>query len=125
MIKKDGLFIGKLPKLIPPSNTDITWNGIHWAMLTLPLPTGKYDRTDLTIHELFHRAQQSLGFMIRREDNNHLDQEDGRIYLRLELAALEAALKASRQNRSEEHLRNALLFRSIWRGSSHLASNIY
>lgn len=73
------------------------------------------------MHELFHRAQPSLGFKIRREDNNHLDQRDGRIYLRLELAALEAALYASRLNKSEEHIRNALIFRKyryiIYRGS--------
>src|SRR5690554_4439473 len=121
LIEQNGFFICRLPKSVPASNTDITWNGIHWAMLTLPLPTNRYDRTDLTTHELFHRAQKSLGFTIRREDNNHLDQKDGRIYLRLELAALEAALKASRLHRSEEHLRNALVFRKyrhiIYRGS--------
>lgn len=85
LIKIDGLFIGKLPKLIPPSNTDITWNGIHWAMLTLPLPTGKYDRTDLTIHELFHRAQQSLGFMIRRGDKAIISEDEGTVYPKIVL----------------------------------------
>lgn len=121
LIAKDGLFIGELPRSIPVSNTDITWSGTHWAMLLLPLPVNRYDRMDLIMHELFHRAQPSLGFKIRREDNNHLDQRDGRIYLRLELAALEAALYASRLNKSEEHIRNALIFRKyryiIYRGS--------
>lgn len=115
------IYVGKLPKSVPVSNTDITWNGTHWAMLMLPLPSNILDKLDLTTHELFHRAQPSLGFKIRREENNHLDQKDGRFYLRLELAALEAALKATRLNKSEEHLRNALIFRKyrhiLYRGS--------
>ncbi len=118
---QDGIFTGMLPNFVPVSNTDITWNGTHWAMLTLPLPLNRFDRIDLTTHELFHRAQPSLGFNIRREENNHLDQRDGRFYLRLEMAALEAALKATRLSRSEEHLRNALIFRNyrhiLFRGS--------
>lgn len=117
----DTIYIGLLPRTVPVSNTDITWNGIHWAMLELPLPEGRYDRIDLTTHELFHRAQPFLGFNMIRENNNHLDQKDGRIYLRLELAALEAALKSSRLKISEEHLRNALIFRKyrhiLYRGS--------
>lgn len=118
---QDNIYICKLPKSVPTSNTDITWNGTHWAMILLPLPLNRYDKIDLTTHELFHRAQQSFGFKIRREENNHLDQKDGRFYLLLELAALDAALKATRLNRSEEHLRNALIFRKyryiLYRGS--------
>ncbi|CEA16070.1 hypothetical protein ING2E5B_1320 [Fermentimonas caenicola] len=116
-----GIFIGKIPRDLPVSNTDITWNGTHWAMLSLPLPEKLYDRIDLVTHELFHCAQQALGFSPLREENNHLDLRDGRIYLRLELAALEAALKSNRLSKSEEHIRNALIFRKyrqmIYRGS--------
>ncbi|MDD4778330.1 MAG: hypothetical protein PHV53_08595 [Fermentimonas sp.] len=118
---KGGIFIGLVPREVPVSNTDITWNGTHWAMLQLPLPEKRYDRLDLVTHELFHTAQPSLSFKPLREDNNHLDLKDGRIYLRLELAALEAALRANRLTKSEEHIRNALIFRKyrqmIYRGS--------
>jgi len=118
---KGGIFVGSIPGELPVSNTDITWNGTHWAMLELPLPEKRYDRIDLVTHELFHRTQFSLGFKPFREENSHLDQRDGRIYLRLELAALEAALKANRLTKSEEHIRNALIFRKyrqmIYRGS--------
>jgi len=116
-----GVYRGVLPKKITFSNTDIQWSGTHWAMITLPLSTGEEDRIDLITHELFHVAQPSLGFEPRREDNNHLDLREGRIYLRLEMTALEAALKARRFNRAEEHLRNALIFRKyrqmLFRGS--------
>lgn len=121
LVAKNGIYIGVLPKSVTIGNTDLTWNGTHWAMIMLPLPFSNTDKLDLVTHELFHSAQPSLGFNIRREDNNHLDQRDGRFYLRLELAALEAALKANRLIRSEEHIRNALIFRQyrhlIFRGS--------
>ena len=125
---KSGVYVGILPRDIPVSNTYITWNGTNWAMLTLPLSDNRYDRIDLASHELFHSAQPSLGFKNIRDDNNHLDQKDGRIYLRLELVALEAALRASRLNRSEEHIRNALIFRKyrqmIYRGSQVSENNL-
>lgn len=44
-----------------------------------------YDRTDLTIHELFHRAQQSLGFMIRREDKAIISEDEGTVYPKIVL----------------------------------------
>lgn len=121
LIAQSGIFRGVLPKKVTISNTDFEWNGTHWAMITLPLSVNRQDRIDLITHELFHVAQPALGFNIRHEDNNHLDLREGRIYLRLEIAALEAALKARRLNRAEEHLRNALIFRKyrqlLYRGS--------
>ena len=117
----NGIYRGVLPQEIPVSNTDINWGGTHWAMLLLPLPEDRFNMVDLMTHELFHRAQPSLGFEIRREDNQHLDLREGRIYLRLEIEALNSALYAGRLAKSEEHLRNALLFRKyrqmIYRGS--------
>lgn len=116
-----GIYSGVLPKKITFSNTDIRWSGTHWAMIKLPLSANEQDRIDLITHELFHVAQPPLGFEIRREENNHLDLREGRIYLRLEMAALDAALRAHRFNRAEEHLRNALIFRKyrhmLYRGS--------
>lgn len=109
--REDGIFRGVLPEMIPLANTDIEWGGLHWAMVRLPLPPGRYDRVELLTHELFHTAQPSLGFHFRREENSHLDKREGRIYLRLELEALRQALLAGRYTQSEEHLRNALLFR--------------
>lgn len=108
---EDGIYIGVVPKEIPIANTDMRWSGIHWAMVKLPLPPRKEERMDLITHELFHVAQPSLGFVFRREENIHLDDREGRIYLRLEMAALSKALKARRLTHAEEHLRNALIFR--------------
>ena len=117
----EGIYRGILPERIHVANTDVEWGGLHWAMIRLPLPPDPYDRMELLTHELFHCAQPSLGFHFRREENNHLDRREGRIYLRLELEALRQALLAGRYNRSLEHLQNALLFRryrhQLYRGS--------
>ncbi len=111
-LKQHGeFFVGILPEEVSFSHTSVEWSGKIWAMVVLPLPQDPYKRVDLIVHELFHSAQLSLGFDIHGANNYHLDEKDGRIYLRLELAALEAALKANRLNRAEEHLRNALIFR--------------
>lgn len=116
-----GLYRGILPLDVPYANTDVEWKGVHWAMVRLPLPADEKERTDLITHELFHVAQPSLGFRLLRQENNHLDLREGRVCLRLELAALEAALKAARYHRSVEHLKNALIFRKyrhiLYRGS--------
>ena len=104
-------FTGKLPNKVNISNTSIHWNGRHWAMIMLPLPKDKKARINLIAHELFHRAQSSLGFQAHNPDNAHLDEKDARIYLRLELEALKQALKATSKTAIKKHLTNALAFR--------------
>jgi hypothetical protein len=124
----EGIYRGTLPKEITISNTDIHWSATHWAMIKLPLPPLKHDRIDLITHELFHVAQPMLGFEFQREDNIHLDDKEGRIYLRLEMAALKEALLARRLAQAEEHLRNALIFRRyrqlLFRGSEISENNL-
>jgi hypothetical protein len=112
LLKKEGaIYRGLLPNEINFANTAIDWNGKRWAMIMLPLPRDKQSRINLLSHELFHKAQPSLGFVINNMDNNHLDQKDGRIYLRLELEALEKALLSESVSEVKEHLTNALIFR--------------
>ena len=77
----------------------------------LPLSQNKNNRINLLTHELFHRAQKSLGFYPYNPDNIHLDKKDGRIYLRLELEALKKAVKASSENEMKENISDALAFR--------------
>lgn len=111
LVKEGSIYKGILPNEINFANTAIEWNGQTWAMIILPLPKDKYQRTNLLAHELFHKAQPSLGFVIRNVDNNHLDQKDGRIYLRLEMEALKEAVLASTQKEAKENLTNALIIR--------------
>ena len=112
VLKTDGsIYSGILPDNVNFANTAIDWNGKRWAMIMLPLPQNKYDRINLLAHELFHQAQPSLGFAQNNMDNNHLDQKDGRIFLRLELEALKKAIQSPSEEEIQKHLSNALIFR--------------
>jgi hypothetical protein len=123
ILKKDGkIYSGFLPKAINISNTSVQWSGQNWAMVMLPLSQNKNSRINLLTHELFHRAQKSLGFFPYNPDNPHLDKKEGRIYLRLELEALKKAVMATSQNELKKEITNALTFRT-WRYLQHPAAD--
>lgn len=108
---KGNIFTGTLPNNMNMANTSVHWNGRNWAMIMLPVPPDKYDRINLFAHELFHNAQPALGFSLYNTENNHLDQKEGRIYLRLELEALRKALRAKDTKEINSHLLHAFIFR--------------
>ncbi len=123
ILKHDGsIYTGILPNKINIANTSINWGGKRWAMIMLPLPQNKQDRINLLAHELFHSAQPSLGFTLNNPENNHLDQKDGRIYLRLELEALQKAIQSTSEKELQQHIANALIFRkyryTLYNGSN-------
>ncbi len=107
----EGFYTGYLPPQVNIANTALHWSGKHWAMLLLPLPEYKHDRINLLAHELYHIMQPSLGFGFHNTANNHLDEKNGRIYLRLELEALKKALQASSNRERRQHLTSAFTFR--------------
>lgn len=109
--QNDKIYTGYLPSEINIANTAIEWSGKRWAMIILPLPMVKQDRINLLSHELFHVKQPSLGFKLFNSENIHLDQKDGRIYLRLELEALKKCIKSTNKAESNTHLSNAITFR--------------
>lgn len=112
ILKQNGdLFTGTLPESINIANTAVRFSGKRWAMIMLPLPQNKEDRNNLLAHELFHTIQPSLGLALNNPENNHLDKKDGRVYLRLELAALKQAVLASSKSELHRHLSSALTFR--------------
>jgi len=111
LVRDGDVYHGRLPENININNTMTYWNGVTWAMVMLPLPPYKPDRITLLAHELFHVAQQSLGFKGYSPDNSQLDQKDGRIYLRLELEALRKALEANTYSEMKINLTNAFIFR--------------
>jgi len=110
--KQGQLYIGILPDEINISNTALNWNGKRWTMVMLPLPKDYNERLNLLIHELFHRIQPVIGFAnLKTKQSNHLDDLNGRIYLKLELAALTKALESDSTDVRQKDIRNALLFR--------------
>ena len=117
----EGMYSGILPDEINIANTAMDWDGKRWAMVMLPLSQNKEDRVGLLAHESFHRIQPSLGFELNNTESNHLDQKDGRIYLRLELEALKKALQSTSEKEQQGYLAHALVFRkyrhSLYEGS--------
>lgn len=115
----NSMWVGKFPANIALANTSIDWQGTPWATAMLPLDDS-YVAAALLVHESFHRIQDSLHLRGRDTPNNHLDERDGRLWLRLELHALAYAL-TTRGDTARGHARNALLFRrfrnSIYPGS--------
>lgn len=105
------IYVGILPQEVNFSNTALGWNGKRWAMIMLPLPENRDDRINLLAHESFHRVQPELGFKLNNANNNHLDEKDGRISLRLEFEALKKALAAPDKKEVKKHLSSALFFR--------------
>lgn len=107
----EGLFQGPLPAELPVANRAIEWAGVEWTMLLLPLPEDPESRIDLLLHESFHRVQEELGLSALERPMDHLTEVDGRMWMRLEMRALERALGADSAS-GRAHLRDALLFRT-------------
>jgi hypothetical protein len=106
-----GLFQGTLEG-INPTNDDVEWAGTHWTMIVWQLiPEDRLSRKKLFAHEMFHRIQQDLHLRAQASLNQHLDSEEGRIWLRLEWRALAAAL-ISHGHAQEQAVKDALTFRN-------------
>jgi hypothetical protein len=122
-------YVTTLPANQYIANTSFQWQGRGWTMVGLPLPSDRYARLALLMHEVFHREQQALG--LRQPDalNNQLDMRAGRTWLRLEYRALARALEALPDNQAaRHHVESALIFRgyrrSIYPGSDSLEATL-
>lgn len=107
-----GRWFGTLPADLQTANTAVTWGGDRWTMVLLPLPASEFDRVSLLAHEAFHRVQPELGLSAKDALNPHLDDEQGRLWLRMELRALAVALGAPTEGDAREAVGDALAFRA-------------
>jgi hypothetical protein len=97
---------------MPVANTDVEWEGERWAMAMLPLPDDLFTRLRLLAHESFHRIQRELGHEPADPMANHLDEEEGRLWLRLELRAWARSLE-TRGEEARAAALDGLLFRAV------------
>lgn len=98
----------KIPEPIGIANYGVDWEGRRWTMVMWPLPEEAFARRALLAHESWHRVQDGLGFKQTGPKNLHLDEADGRYWLRLELRALARALDSGAKSAVED----ALAFRA-------------
>jgi hypothetical protein len=122
-------YVTTLPENQYVANTSFPWGGRTWTMVALPLPRDRFARTDLVMHEVFHREQEALG--LRQPDalNNQLDMRPGRTWLRLEYRALARALESLPDlGAAKRHAESALIFRterrSLYPGSDSLEATL-
>jgi len=115
LIKKEGLFYGRLDDKAVIANTSINIDGKLWTMAMLPLPEDKDAMRTLIIHELFHSVQDKLNLKPDAGMNNHLDSKSARIYMRLEWNALLKAYLETDGNKRTSYIKDALLFRDLRR----------
>lgn len=108
------VFVGTLPPEFNVANTSFSFAGMKWTMVMWPPPADAPARGLLLMHELWHRIQDEIGFPSTGPANNHLDGFEGRVWMRLEWAALRKALESSGSERKQASA-DALLFRAIRR----------
>jgi hypothetical protein len=105
-------YLGSWPDDMPIANTAVAWGDRQWAMVMLPLPEDRFRRLQLMAHEAFHRIQPELGHQVEDAMALHLDEEEGRLWLRMELRAWVRAL-ASDGEEARAAAEDALLFRAL------------
>ena len=101
---------GTFPPERTLANTAFDWNGRKWTMLLWPLPEDAESRKALFAHELWHRIQADIGFPATGPVNAHLEEAEGRIWMRLEGKALRRALE-SKGDARRRAVQEALSFR--------------
>lgn len=107
------MWTGILPPEVPVANYAGRWSGTLWTIVMWPLPADPVLRYRLLAHEMWHRIQRRLGLPATMATNAHLDEKEGRLWLRLEGRALRAALLATGAERRRT-MTDALRFRR-WR----------
>ena len=110
--RQDGMFVGEWPANMDIANTAMDWGGTRWAVVMLPLSQDPFTRLQLLAHESFHRIQPELGFEMADAMAQHLDELEGRLWLRLELRALVRAVRSEGDEARGAAL-DALMFRRV------------
>lgn len=95
----------------PAANTCLDAQTAPRVLLVAPLPHDPTALAALLWHERWHCVQHALGLAGREGDTSHLDSEQGRLWLRLELRALAAALASHDDATAMQAAADALSFR--------------
>lgn len=110
------VWTGTMPADRNIANTAQEWGGVRWITLRWAPPAGnnpeaRARRAELFAHEMWHGIQEQLGLPTNDPPNAHLDERDGRLWLRLEARALRHALERLGEARREA-IQDALSFRA-------------
>lgn len=112
--EKDGVYSGTYPKEMIISNGSVTYGGKLFGMAPLPAEDDEYRIVNRAIHGLFHRYQEMTGYTSSGYMTMNMDEENARVWIKLEWKALRKALD-SQGEEQELAIRDALIFR----GANH------
>ena len=108
--QKGDLFFGQLPEDIIIANTSIDYCGENWTCVIWDGNRDWMTNTHLLIHESWHRIQEGIGLPACGSFNQHLDETEGELLLKLELGILKDLLQNDSKDLTEG-LRNAMTVR--------------
>lgn len=108
--QKGDLFFGHLPDDIIIANTAIDYCGENWTCVIWDGNRDQMTNTHLLIHESWHRIQDEIGLPACGSFNQHLDETEGELLLKLELGILKDLLQNDSKDLTEG-LRDAMTVR--------------
>ena len=108
--QKGDLFFGQLPEDIIIANTSISYCGEDWTCVIWDDSRDLLTNTHLLIHESLHRIQDEIGLPSCGSSNQHLDETEGELLLKLELGILKDLLQNDSKDLTEG-LRDAMTVR--------------
>lgn len=112
--EKDGIYTGTFPRERVINNIPVEFGGTLYAMVPLPNEEDEFRIITRTIHSLFHRFQESIGFTSSGYNTTNMDEKNARLWIKLEWKALRKAID-SEGPEQQVAIRDALVFR----GSNH------
>jgi len=99
--QKGDLFFGQLPEDIIIANTLINYCGENWTCVIWDSNRDLLTSTQILIHESWHRIQDEIGLPAYGSSNQHLDETEGELLLKLELTILKSLLQDDSKNLAE------------------------
>ena len=110
LVQKGNLYFGQLPEDIIIANTSIAYCGEDWTCVIWDGSRDLLTNTHLLIHESLHRIQDEIGLPSCGSSNQHLDETEGELLLKLELGILKDLLQNDSKGQTEG-LRDAMTVR--------------
>jgi hypothetical protein len=110
LVQKGNLYFGQLPEEIIIANTSIDYCGENWTCVIWDDNRDGMTNTHLLIHESWHRIQDEIGLPACGSFNQHLDETEGELLLKLELGILKDLLQNDSKGQTEG-LRDAMTVR--------------
>lgn len=114
LVKRDGVYFGRLSDDLNIANTIVDWGGVKWVMVIWDpyLKNNSIERNSLLIHESWHRIQDQIKIPSAVTENAHLDELYGTIFIKLEIRALRRALSVGTETDRKNALTDAVIIRN-------------